>query len=201
MSFLRPSQRFHGFQLPDASTSPDPSSHWKVSFEIRHASIHDKGSFSGIMSAIIPSINRFRDIKTLYVADIVDGIHHSFLTTQTPSVPGTRTDLRNWTLFESFDTLCSNLNSDRSEVFNTSPLLASALHNYPYIFFRIKELSFIDADHSMTQGLTIDGFYYAQYDKSNGKITAYYFDARARPGQVMRLEPVVLTNCPDINLV
>ncbi|KAL0212320.1 hypothetical protein RCL1_005946 [Eukaryota sp. TZLM3-RCL] len=180
MTFLRSGQQFRGIQLPSSGAySP-----WDIELTIRVANL-DEGFFSGVLKASnIP--NSRSHVSTLFTAQIVDGIRSSFLTVGENCDPAT--DLIYWSKFQRFQNLFPQI-LDRGLLMRNSEQLSEILQNSQSIYFRLKERAFLELDREVD--LTIAGFYFAEYVKGSGTIQAMYHDPKARPGQTMKLSPVV----------
>ncbi|KAL0240831.1 hypothetical protein GEMRC1_006067 [Eukaryota sp. GEM-RC1] len=183
-SYLRPGQVFRGCQIPGGSKA-----NWDVELSIRESNTL---GFSGVLKSTIPT---HQAVYTLFHAELIDGIHTSFFTTNQKSNP--TEDIQHWSRFKTFKDHFGT--TSKAKLFAPSAELADALTRCPGLFFRIEELCFLQSVHS-AEHLTIEGFYFAQYSKSSGAIEGYYYERRARPGQKLQLRPVTANNIPDVNI-
>uniref|UniRef100_A0A0C9QVG0 TSA: Wollemia nobilis Ref_Wollemi_Transcript_5910_1222 transcribed RNA sequence n=1 Tax=Wollemia nobilis TaxID=56998 RepID=A0A0C9QVG0_9CONI len=147
---------------------------WKVNVRLQGCDL-EHGYLCGSMEALnVPSAET--PVVTFWEGEIVDNRNYTFFTGKWEATP--ETDMRHWSKFQCFEPLHSKVQLDggRSE----------DLCNYPYIFMRWKEKFFVNVGTDC--GLTIAGFYYVCFSRSDGSVNGFYYDPNSSPFQKLELK-------------
>ncbi|KAJ7535772.1 hypothetical protein O6H91_12G045300 [Diphasiastrum complanatum] len=171
-TFLNVGQAYTGTQNVSSSQKDEA---WKVNVRLQGCDIQH-GYLCGSMEALnVPSAET--PVVTFWEGEIVDNKNYTFFTGQWDAT--TETDVKHWSKFPSFLPLKEEVQKDGGRSLD--------LANYPYIFMqRWKEKFFVNVGTDC--GLTIAGFYYVCFTRSNGIVNGYYYDPNSSPFQKLELK-------------
>lgn len=180
-TFLTVGQAFAGTQNVSNTHTPQKDEAWKVKVRLQGCDIQ-RGYLCGSMEALnVPAAEI--PVVTFWEGEIVDNRNYTFYTGQWEASP--ETDVQHWSQFPSFEPLRSEVQKDGGRVLD--------LANYPYIFMRWKEKFFVNVGADC--GLTIAGFYYVCFSRSDGSVHGFYYDPNSSPFQ--KLELKAITECQN----
>jgi len=147
---------------------------WKVNVRLQGCDL-EHGYLCGSMEALnVPSAET--PVVTFWEGEIVDNRNYTFLTGKWEATK--EIDVRHWSKFQCFAPLLNQVELDGGRSVDLS--------NYPYIFMRWKEKFFVNVGTDC--GLTIAGFYYVCFSRSDGSVNGFYYDPNSSPFQKLELK-------------
>jgi hypothetical protein len=164
-------QAFAGTQNVSSSQKDEA---WKVNVRLQGCDMQ-RGYLCGSMEALnVPSAET--PVVTFWEGEIVDNKNYTFYTGKWEATK--ETDVKHWSKFSSFEELRDDVQKDGGKSFD--------LANYPYMFMRWKEKFFVNVGTDC--GLTIAGFYYVCFSRSDGSVHGFYYDPNSSPYQKLELK-------------
>eukprot|EP00249_Psilotum_nudum_P007387 c20520_g1_i2 orf=184-777(+) len=177
-SFLNVGQAFAGTQNVSNSQKDEA---WKVNVRLQGCDIQH-GYLCGSMEALnVPAAET--PVVTFWEGEIVDNRNYTFFTGQWDATP--ETDVQHWSKFPSFEPIRGEVQKDGGRSLD--------LVNYPFIFMRWKEKFFVNVGADC--GLTIAGFYYVCFSRSDGSVNGFYYDPNSSPFQKLELKATTEGQC------
>ncbi|XP_024377492.1 uncharacterized protein [Physcomitrium patens] len=162
-TFLNVGQAFAGTQNVSNMQKDEA---WKVNVRLQGVDMQS-GYLCGSMEALnVPAAET--PVVTFWEGEIVDNRNYSFYTGQWDATK--ETDVKHWSKFASFLELREEVQKDGGKSID--------LVNHPYIFMRWKEKFFVNVGTDC--GLTIAGFYYVCFSRSDGSVNGFYYDPNSR---------------------
>eukprot|EP01102_Stenamoeba_stenopodia_P000225 TRINITY_DN10193_c0_g1_i2.p1 TRINITY_DN10193_c0_g1~~TRINITY_DN10193_c0_g1_i2.p1 ORF type:complete len:226 (+),score=29.48 TRINITY_DN10193_c0_g1_i2:116-793(+) len=169
---LSAGQMFRGIQMVKTKDT------WNVNVVIQHCDF-DNSYLCGTMEAVnVP--NEKSSVLTFWEGEIIDTVE-KFWTKQWSAER--KTDLSHWSQFGAFAVVKEKLECE-AEVL-PEDILGT------HIFMRWKEKFFVKVGSESR--ITIAGFYYICFSRSDGTIDGYYYDPLSSPFQRIRLESSLKT--------
>lgn len=173
-SFLTVGQAFAGTQNVSNTQTSRKDEAWKVKVRLQGCDMQ-RGYLCGSMEALnVPAAEI--PVVTFWEGEIVDNRNYTFFTGQWEASP--ETDVKHWSQFPAFEPLRDEVQKDGGRSLD--------LANYPCIFMRWKEKFFVNVGTDC--GLTIAGFYYVCFSRSDGSVLGFYYDPNSSPFQKLELK-------------
>lgn len=176
-TFLTVGQAFSGTQNVSSSQTSRKDEAWKLKVQLQGCDIQ-RGYLCGSMEALnVPAADI--PVVTFWEGEIVDNRNYTFYTGQWDATRDT--DVQHWSQFPSFEPLRADVQKDGGRSLD--------LANYPFFFMRWKEKFFVNVGADC--GLTIAGFYYVCFSRSDGSIHGFYYDPNSSPFQKLELKALM----------